>query len=197
MYSIMSDWGIEGEYNSVKEAYEGSLSLLRTLNRVHEEFRELSFYDEQGFYMFRMDYMPKYGISLTKGGNTIMLRDYNIIWGDKMRKYMILAKNDYNEEIFYTDIKKEAKQRLDELFDKYYLVKAYCYSYKEDMYIDITDLNTPSVYEVYRYKRGSAGEIIEKQEFASESAALRYIIISIRCGEHCKLYKNGRRDWSV
>lgn len=114
-----------------------------------------------------------------------------------MRKYMILAKNDYNEEIFYTDIKKEAKQRLDELFDKYYLVKAYCYSYKEDTYIDITDLNTPSVYEVHRYKRGSAGEIIEKQEFTSESAALRYIIISIRCGEHCKLYKNGRRDWSV
>lgn len=79
MYSVMSDWGTNWEYNSVKEAYEEALSLLRTLNRVCEEdFRELIFYDEQGFYMFRMDYVPKFGILLTRGGNTIMLRDYNV-----------------------------------------------------------------------------------------------------------------------
>lgn len=109
-----------------------------------------------------------------------------------MRKYMIIAKNDYNEEIFYTDIKAEAKKKLDYCFDKYLFVKAYCYSYKDEMYKDITDLNEQSVYEVKVIKDNAIS-----YKFTNEADALRFIINSKKSGTICKLYKNGRRDWRV
>lgn len=122
-----------------------------------------------------------------------------------MRKYMIIAKNDYNEEIFYTDIKAEAKNRLDELFDKYFFVKVFCYSYKDEMYKDITDLNAPSEYEVKVIERGYYSVVAGKKiddaaasyKFTNEADALRFIINSKKVGTICKLYKNGKRDWRV
>lgn len=129
-----------------------------------------------------------------------------IIKGEfKMRKYMIIAKNDYNEEIFYTDIKAEAKKKLDYCFDKYLFVKAYCYSYKDEMYKDITDLNEQSVYEVKVTERGYYSTIAgiktedntTSYKFTNEADALRFIINSKKSGTICKLYKNGRRDWRV
>ena len=122
-----------------------------------------------------------------------------------MRKYMISAKNDYNEEIVYTDIKAEAKKKLDYCFDKYLFVKAYCYSYKDEMYKDITDLNEQSVYDVKvtenRYYSTIAGIKTEDNtisyKFTNEADALRCIINLKKSGSICKLYKNGRRDWRV
>lgn len=122
-----------------------------------------------------------------------------------MKKYMVLAKNDFNEEIFYTDIKKEAKEKLDELFDKYIFVKAYCYSKKDEIYKDITFLNETSIYKVRtwskKYFDTLTGELIYDNdhwfEFTNEADALRFIINSMSDKCHCGLYKNGRRDWRV
>lgn len=118
-----------------------------------------------------------------------------------MRKYMIIAKNDYNEEIFYSDIKAEAKKKLDYCFDKYLFVKAYCYSYKDEMYKDITDLNEQSVYDVKITDSGHYSTIAEDNtisyKFTNEADALRCIINLNKSGSICKLYKNGRRDWRV
>lgn len=121
-----------------------------------------------------------------------------------MKKYMIIAKNDYNEEIFYTDIKAEAKKKLDYCFDKYLFVKAYCYSYKDEMYKDITELNEPSKYVVHSFKKAVysfKSEVVERDdkytEFTNEADALRYIINSERVGYTCRLYKNEKRVWNV
>ena len=122
-----------------------------------------------------------------------------------MKKYMILAKNDYNEEIFYTDIKKEAKEKLDALFDKYIFVKAFCFSRDDNVYKDITHLNVPTVYKVRTWRRKYfdtvTGELMYEDdhwfEFTNEVDALRFIIKSQSNICHCTLYKNGRRDWSV
>lgn len=126
-----------------------------------------------------------------------------------MKKYMILAKNDYNEEIFYTDIKAEAKSAFDRMLDKYFFVKAYCYNEKDNLYQDITDINAPSVYDVQTYTSLALSEDAcidgvefklmneEHHEFTNKLDALQYIIHSMKAGRKYKLYKNGRRDWSV
>lgn len=122
-----------------------------------------------------------------------------------MKKYMILAKNDYNEEIFYTDIKAEAKSAFDRMMDKYLFVKAFCYNKKDGIYQDITDSNSQSVYRVHTWERKyfdtTTGELIYDNdhwnEFTNEAEALRFIINSNSNKCHCALYKNGRRDWSV
>lgn len=122
-----------------------------------------------------------------------------------MKKYMILAKNDYNEEIFYTNIKAEAKSAFDRMLDKYFFVKAYCYNEKDNLYQDITEINAPSVYDVQTYtglalsKDGVEFELLneEHHEFTNKLDALHYIIYAIKEGRKYKLYKNGRRDWSV
>lgn len=124
-----------------------------------------------------------------------------------MKKYMILAKNDFNEEIFYTDIKAEAKQAFDRMADKYFFVKAFCYNKKDSLYKDITEINTPSEYTVQTY---TGIELIEKEDyvdfkllneenhkFTNKTDALFCIIQSMKAGRKYKLYKNGRRDWSV
>jgi hypothetical protein len=124
-----------------------------------------------------------------------------------MKKYMILAKNDYNEEIFYTDIKAEAKSTFDRMMDKYFFVKAFCYNKKDESYQDITEINTQSVYRVQTY---TGLELIEKSdcldfkllneenyEFTNKLDALKCIIQSMKAGRKYKLYKNGRRDYSV
>ena len=127
----------------------------------------------------------------------------------KKKKYMLLAKNDYNEEIFYTDIKAEAKEAFDRMLDKYFLVKAYCYNEKDNLYQDITDINKPSVYDVQTYTGLELSEYAhiegiefkllneEHHEFTNKLEALQYIINSMKAGRKYKLYKNGRRDWSV
>lgn len=124
-----------------------------------------------------------------------------------MKKYMILAKNDYNEEFFYTDIKAEAKSAFDRMMDKYFFVKAFCYNKQDGLYKDITEINSQSVYTVQTY---TGLELIEKtdcvdfnllneenHDFTNKSDALFYIIQSMKAGRKYKLYKNGRRDWSV
>lgn len=125
-----------------------------------------------------------------------------------MKKYMVLAKNDFNEEIFYTDIKAEAKNAFDRMLDKYIFVKVFCLG-KDDIYKDITGLNKQTLYQVMRYSGTSIGiyenEDSEKitykdeewQEFTNEVEALLYIISSIKAGYKCKLYRNTRRDWRV
>lgn len=124
-----------------------------------------------------------------------------------MKKYMILAKNDYNEEIFYTDIKAEAKGAFDRMMDKYLFVKAFCYNAKGELYQDITENNTQSVFTVQSYDRvyldeqpdGLEGKLLneERRDFTNKQDALCYIIQLMKLGRKCKLYKNGRRDWSV
>lgn len=125
----------------------------------------------------------------------------------KMKKYMVLAKNDYNEEIFYTDIKAEAKNAFDRMMDKYLFVKAFCYNTKGEVYQDITENNTQSVFTVQTYDRvilvekpdDLEGEFLneERRDFTNKEEALRYIIQSMKVGRKYRLYKNGRRDWSV
>lgn len=124
-----------------------------------------------------------------------------------MKKYMILAKNDYNEEIFYTDIKAEAKSTFDRMMDKYLFVKAFCYNIKGEVYQDITENNTQSVFTVQTYDRvildeqpdGLEGNFLneERRDFTNKQEALCYIIQSMKSGRKYRLYKNGRRDWSV
>lgn len=124
-----------------------------------------------------------------------------------MKKYMVLAKNDYNEEIFYTDIKTEAKNAFDRMMDKYLFVKAFCYNTKGEVYQDITENNTQSVFTVQTYDRvilvekpdDLEGEFLneERRDFTNKEEALRYIIQSMKVGRKYRLYKNGRRDWSV
>lgn len=122
-----------------------------------------------------------------------------------MKKYMILAKNDYNEEIFYTDIKAEAKSAFDRMMDKYLFVRAFCYNKKDEIYQDITESNTQSVYKVRTWEGKHfdtmTGELIYENdhwfEFTNEVTALKFIINSVSDKRHCALYKNGRRDWSV
>lgn len=124
-----------------------------------------------------------------------------------MKKYIILAKNDYNEEIFYTDIKAEAKSAFDRMMDKYFFVKAFCYNKENETYQDITEINAQSVYTVQTY---TGLELIEKKDcldfkllneenhtFTNKLDALNCIIQSMKAGRKYKLYKNGRRDWSV
>ena len=120
-----------------------------------------------------------------------------------MKKYFIIAKNDYNIEMFFTDIKAEAKEKLDSLLDKYIFVKAYCD--KNGIYNDITHLNSQSVYRVHTWEKKYfdtiTGELLYDNdhwvEFTNEASALRFIINSMSDKCHCALYKNGRRDWSV
>lgn len=124
-----------------------------------------------------------------------------------MKKYMILAKNDYNEEIFYTDIKAEAKSAFDRMMDKYLFVKAFCYNNKDEIYQDITENNTQSVYTVQTYSGITSVERTgclefklvneENYKFTNKSEALCFIVQSMKKGLKCRLYKNGRRDWSV
>lgn len=125
-----------------------------------------------------------------------------------MKKYMILAKNDYNEEILYTDIKAEVKNAFDRMIDKYIFVKVF-YLGKNGVYKDITELNKQSSYQVRRYSGifngiyadEDSGEIMyedeEWKEFTNEIEAMLYIINSMKAGYKCKLYKNNRRDWRV
>ena len=124
-----------------------------------------------------------------------------------MKKYMILAKNDYNEEIFYTDIKAEAKRAFDRMMDKYIFVKAFCYNRKNELYQDITEMNEQTVYAVKTYSGaklnqtpdGVVEELLNQEyyEFTCKEDALVYIIKSIKADRKFRLYKNGRRDWRV
>nr|DAO17322.1 MAG TPA: hypothetical protein [Caudoviricetes sp.] len=124
-----------------------------------------------------------------------------------MKKYMILAKNDYNEEIFYTDIKAEAKRAFDRMMDKYIFVKAFCYNRKNELYQDITEMNEQTVYAVKTYSGaklnqtpdGVVEELLNQEyyEFTCKEDALVYIIKSIKADRKFRLYKNGRRDYSV
>ena len=124
-----------------------------------------------------------------------------------MKKYMILAKNDYNEEIFYTDIKAEAKCAFDRMMDKYIFVKAFCYNRKNELYQDITEMNEQTVYAVKTYSGaklnqtpdGVVEELLNQEyyEFTCKEDALVYIIKSIKADRKFRLYKNGRRDYSV
>lgn len=124
-----------------------------------------------------------------------------------MKKYMILAKNDYNEEIFYTDSKAEAKSAFDRMMDKYLFVKAFCYNRKNELYQDITEMNEQTVYAVKTYSGvklnqtpdGVIEELLNQEyyEFTCKEDALVYIIKSIKADRKFRLYKNGRRDWSV
>ena len=124
-----------------------------------------------------------------------------------MKKYMILAKNDYNEEIFYTDIKAEAKYAFDRMMDKYLFVKAFCYNSKNELYQDITEMNEQTVYAVKTYSGaklnqtpdGVVEELLNQEyyEFTCKEDALVYIIKSIKADRKFRLYKNGRRDYSV
>ena len=124
-----------------------------------------------------------------------------------MKKYMLLAKNDFNEEIFYTDIKAEAKQVFDRMLDKYIFVKAFCLG-ANDIYKDITDVNTQTKYRVMRYTGVKIESVFsdeveaqyineEWQNFTNEIEAMLYIINSIKAGFKCKLYKGEKRDWRV
>lgn len=124
-----------------------------------------------------------------------------------MKKYMVLAKNDFNEEIFYTDIKAEAKQAFDRMLDKYIFVKAFCLG-ANDIYKDITDVNTQTKYRVMRYTGLKIESVFseevgaqyindEWQDFTNEVEAMLYIINSMKAGFKCKLYKGERRDWRV
>lgn len=124
-----------------------------------------------------------------------------------MRKYMILAKNDCNEEIFYTDIKAEAKSAFDRMMDKYLFVKAFCYNEKCEIYQDITESNAQSIYRVQTYTGIKSFEMTgclefkllneENREFTNKLDALYCVVQSMKIGRKCRLYKNGRRDWSV
>lgn len=124
-----------------------------------------------------------------------------------MKKYMILAKNDYNEEIFYTDIKAEAKHAFDRMMDKYLFVKVFCYNRKNELYQDITEMNEQTVYAVKTYSGaklnqtpdGVVEELLNQEyyEFTCKEDALVYIIKSIKADRKFRLYKNGRRDYSV
>lgn len=120
---------------------------------------------------------------------------------------MVLAKNDFNEEIFYTDIKAEAKNAFDRMLDKYIFVKAFCLG-ANDIYKDITDLNTQTKYRVMKYtgvKFESAlsdevgAQYINEEwhDFTNEVEAMLYVINSMKAGFKCKLYKGTRRDWRV
>jgi hypothetical protein len=124
-----------------------------------------------------------------------------------MKKYMILAKNDYNEEIFYTDIKAEAKRAFDRMMDRYLFVKAFCYNRKNELYQDITEMNEQTIYAVKTYSGaklnqtpgGAVEELLNQEyyEFTCKEDALVYIIKSIKADRKFRLYKNGRRDYSV
>lgn len=124
-----------------------------------------------------------------------------------MKRYIILAKNDCNEEFFSTDVKSEAKEAFDRMADKYLFVKVLCYNIKDGMYYDITDINTQSVYTVKTYTQteliedtdGAYIKLLneENYEFKNKLDALHCIIQSMKAGRKCKLYKNGKRDWSV
>lgn len=123
-----------------------------------------------------------------------------------MKKYMVLAKNDFNEEIFYSDIKAEAKHAFDRMLDKYIFVKIFCYSDYSKMYKDITEYEKQTVYKVQRFTGVQAvGVPIEDliyineewKEFTNEVEAMLYIINSMKAGFKCKLYKNTGRDWRV
>ena len=120
-----------------------------------------------------------------------------------MRKYMIIAKNDYNEEIFYTDIKAEAKAALDRMWDKYLYVKAFCYSHSEQRYNDITGLNEPTKYTVAVFKKNNDFRYcpditeVDTRDFSNEADALKYMINNERAGYKCRLYKNEKRCWDV
>ena len=126
---------------------------------------------------------------------------------DSMKKYIVLAKNDYNEEFFSTDVKLEAKEAFDRMADKYLFVKVFCYNIKDRMYYDITDINMQTVYTVKTYTEtelieDTDGDYIkllneENYEFKNKLDALHCIIQSMKAGRKYKLYKNGKRDWSV
>lgn len=124
-----------------------------------------------------------------------------------MKKYMVLAKNDFNEEIFYTDIKVEAKNAFDRMLDKYIFVKVFCLG-ANDIYKDITNLNTQTKYRVMRYIGIEIESVFsndqevryineEWQDFTNEVEAMLYIINSMKAGFKCKLFKGERRDWRV
>lgn len=109
---------------------------------------------------------------------------------------MVLAKNDTNEEIFYTDIKREAKEAFDRMLDKYLFVKVYCHNSITDIYEDITGLNDESRWTVVIKDRKTRD--VMTREFSSESSALIYIINQERAGwSSAKLYKNGVRIWTI
>lgn len=109
---------------------------------------------------------------------------------------MVLAKNDSNEEIFYTDIKREAKEAFDRMLDKYIFVKAYCYNSITDIYEDITGLNEESKWTVV-IKDRKTRDIITR-EFSSEVSALVYIINQERAGwTAAKLFRNEVRVWII
>ena len=124
-----------------------------------------------------------------------------------MKKYIVLAKNDYNEEFFSTDSKLEVKEAFDRMADKYLFVKVLCYDEKDKMYHDITDINKQTLYTVKTYTdtlliEDTDGAYIkfvneENYEFKNKLDALHCIIQSMKAGRKYKLYKNGRRDWSV
>lgn len=124
-----------------------------------------------------------------------------------MKKYIILAKNDYNEEFFSTDCKSEVKEAFDRMADKYLFVKVFCYNIKDRMYYDITDINMQTVYTVKTYTEtelieDTDGDYIkllneENYKFKNKLDALHCIIQSMKTGRKYKLYKNGKRDWSV
>ena len=125
-----------------------------------------------------------------------------------MKKYIVLAKNDYNEEFFFTDVKSEVKDAFDRMADKYFFVKVFYYNIVDEKYYDITDINTQSLYTVKTY---TGTELIavgtdvadikflneKNYQFKNKLDALQCIIQSMKAGRKYKLYKNGRRDWSV
>ena len=124
-----------------------------------------------------------------------------------MKKYMVLAKNDFNEEVFYTDIKAEAKHAFDRMLDKYIFVKFFCLG-AGGIYEDVTELNEQTTYQVIRYTMVNIESVFsdgdevkymneEHEEFTNEVEAMLYIINSMKAGFKCKLYKDKRRDWRV
>ena len=124
-----------------------------------------------------------------------------------MKKYIVLAKNDYNEEFFSTNCKSEVKDAFDRMADDYLFVKVFRYNIKDEMYHDITDITEDSLYIVKTYTEteliedtdGSHIKLLNEKnyEFTNKLDALHCIIQSMKAGRKYKLYKNGKRDWSV